>query len=120
VKIEVSNGEIVDRATILMIKAEKLPEPYRAELEAEMQALCNAMRGFGIDCSDEVTVELRRVNEGIWESIGRQEEILKFGKADLEFAKVSAEVVRLNRKRYELKRAIDEMTGSRTREFKQE
>ena len=120
-KIEVSNSEIVDRAAILEIKFVFLSEPAKSSVREEHLELVAMMRSFGIDADHVAYQELVQVNKKLWSAIDRQEELLWSGdENDLEFAKISAEVVRLNRSRYELKNAIDESTNSFRREFKRE
>ena len=120
-KIEVSNGEIVDRATILEIKSERLREPESNAMSDERDSLLRMMRQFDMSPADPSYGKLLEINKAIWEAVGEQQKILKYGShEDQEFAVLSARVVRLNMQRYEIKKAIDELTGSAMREFKQE
>jgi hypothetical protein len=121
--IEVSNGEVVDRASVLTIKGErlKLGPSEKAAIERELDVLVSSMRIFGVGTSDSVFLRLLGVNAAIWDAVDRQQEILKYGDYSAPgFAEASAQVVRLNMQRYKLKKSVDEMTESAVREFKQE
>ena len=69
-QVEVSPGELIDKITILEIKAERISDPDKlTNVHRELQSL-TATRKEALDTSpelDEFTAELRRINEQLWE-----------------------------------------------------
>ena len=114
VMVPVSVGELVDKITILEIKRERIgDEGKRANVERELQALVEvfeqAVGGHELDWH---RAGLRAVNEALWEiedRIRRCEGEGDFGERFIELARA---VYHENDRRAELKRAINEATGS--------
>ena len=114
-EVEVSAGELVDKITILEIKAERIADPDRlANVHRELRSL-TAARREAIESSaelDELTAELRRVNERLWEiedDIRDCERKRKFGERFIELARA---VYRTNDRRAAAKHRINELLGS--------
>lgn len=112
-KIEVSNGELVDKVTILSIKLEKFQsEKKRTNVRKEYDLLYPSMCSIGITEDSVEFRELRDVNLRLWEiedRIRRQEALQIF---DDTFVGLARSVYRENDKRSHLKRAINESTQS--------
>ncbi len=114
-EVEVSAGELVDKITILEIKAERIADPDKlANVHRELRSL-TATRREALPSSeelDELTAELRRVNERLWEiedDIRDCERKRDFGERFIELARA---VYRTNDRRAAAKRSINELLGS--------
>ena len=121
VTAEVSPGELIDKITILEIKAERIADA--GKLPAVRYALDRlaATRDQALPAGverDRLTAELKRVNEALWEiedAIRDCERAQDFGPRFVELAR---SVYRTNDRRAELKRALDELYGSAMTEVK--
>ena len=114
-EVEVSAGELVDKITILEIKAERIADPDKlANVHRELRSL-TATRREALPSSeelDELTAELRRINERLWEiedDIRDCERKSDFGERFIELARA---VYRTNDRRAGAKRRINELLGS--------
>ncbi|HEX4173271.1 MAG TPA: DUF6165 family protein [Acetobacteraceae bacterium] len=119
-RVPVSWGELLDKITILEIKAERLSAPaarqnavhelalLRAELATDVPPGLTALRG-----------QLAAVNRQLWDTedaIRRKEAGQAF---DTEFIELARAVYRCNDERSRIKRAINELLGSEIIEEKQ-
>ncbi len=111
-KIEVSNGEIVDKLTIIEIKLKHIKdEAKRQNLQKEYEVLDEAVSKI-IAKDHELYKALLNVNQELWDiedSIRDLERDKDFGD---EFIKTARAVYFTNDKRSEIKRKINELTGS--------
>ncbi|NOY38282.1 MAG: hypothetical protein GXO83_12010 [Chlorobi bacterium] len=111
-KIEVSNGEILDKLTIIEIKLEKISDPAkRKNLEKEYEILVEAAKGI-LPRTHRLYQALLEVNRQLWniEDMIRELERRKvFGPA---FVETARSVYHENDRRAALKREINEITGS--------
>jgi len=117
----ISPGELIDKTTILQIKAERLTDPAKLRnVTAELEAL-RAAHERAVSPSPglaALTAELRAVNEALWQiedDIRLCERQQDFGPRFVELAR---SVYRTNDRRAELKRRINELLGSRLIEEK--
>jgi tetratricopeptide (TPR) repeat protein len=115
VAVEVAPGELIDKITILEIKAERLTDPARlGNVRTELEAL-RAARTRAVPPSPrlaELTADLRAVNEALWQiedDIRVCERRQDFGPRFVELAR---SVYRTNDFRAALKRQINELLGS--------
>ncbi len=117
-KIEVSNGEIVDKLTIIEIKLGKIKDKAKLKnLRKELKVLDKAA-GKIISRKDPLYRGLYEINLRLWDiedSIREFEKAKNFGK---EFIETARSVYFTNDRRAELKRMINEQTGSDLREEK--
>jgi len=116
VKVEISPGELIDRITILEIKAARIgDEAKRANIGVELSEL-TAARQAAVPLSDRLTAltgELKEVNEALWDiedEIRALEAAVEFGPAFIELARSG---YKTNDRRSALKRKINELLGSR-------
>lgn len=114
-QVEVSPGEVIDKITILEIKAERIADPDKvANVQRELRSLV-AARSAALPSSrelDELTAELRGINERLWEiedDIRDCERKSDFGERFIELARA---VYRTNDRRAAAKRGINELLGS--------
>ncbi len=112
---EISAGELIDKITILEIKAERVADPDKlANVHRELRSLA-ATREDALTTSkelDDLTAELRRINERLWEiedDIRDCERNRDFGERFIELARA---VYRTNDRRAAAKRSINELLGS--------
>lgn len=111
-KIEVSNGEIVDKLTIIDIKLKHIQDvEKRKNLQNEYEVLDAAVNNI-IDKKHEFYRELLKINQELWDiedTIRDLERDKNFGEKFVETARA---VYFTNDKRSEVKRKINEITGS--------
>jgi Flp pilus assembly protein TadD len=121
VRIEVPLGDLVDRITILEIKAERMTDPLRlANVRAELASLADVRQRLVLPSEhiDRLTAELRAVNEMIWDTedaVRACEAASDFGPRFIDLAR---SVYHNNDRRAALMRAISEALGSRLMEEK--
>lgn len=113
-KIEVSLGEIVDKYTILMIKASKIQDPTKLEnVTKELTYLIDVLKTEDPLMTDyPLTKALFEINKALWnvEDLLRDFERAKsFGK---EFIDLARNVYKLNDKRANIKKEINMKHGS--------
>ncbi len=111
-KIEVSNGEIADKLTIIEIKLKHISDPEkRKNLQNEYEVLNEAVAKI-IPKDHELYQELLKINQELWnieDTIRDLERDKDFGKKFIETARA---VYFTNDKRSDIKRKINELTGS--------
>lgn len=117
-KIEVSNGEIIDKLTIVKIKLEEIKEESKlTNLRKEWDELKSAAITI-LDTQDPLIAELYKVNKELWDienQIREQEKLQSFGAVFIELAR---SVYKKNDHRFELKRQINIKTASNLSEEK--
>jgi predicted nuclease with TOPRIM domain len=117
-KIEVSNGELVDRYTILLIKKKKT-NPFSMKFFNIHENLSNIKDMVNsLSLKEETIEELMNVNRELWDVEDKLRLMEKEKKFDEEFITLARSVYTLNDKRYAIKRNIDEITKSDVREEK--
>lgn len=121
-KIDVSNGEIVDKYTILKIKSERISDESKLKfINDEMQVLHRAIIYFlHINKSLQQYIDqLYEVNKTLWDienAIREKEYQQNFGE---EFISLARRVYLTNDKRAKIKALINEQTNSDFREVKE-
>lgn len=116
-KIEVSNGEVLDKYSILQIKSERITDPtalnnIRRELES-LQPAVDAIRSLeSFGALHTLQDQLLKVNTSLWEV----EDVLRgleksqdFGPS---FVAAARSVYQLNDRRAAVKKEINLLTGS--------
>lgn len=117
-KIEVANGEIIDKHTILVIKSERISDAGKLEdIHREMEALAEGVKFVYNSVDDASTVhdlaeKLKAINEQLWD-VEDQLRVLE-SKQDFgeDFVNKARSVYLLNDERAALKRAVNVLTGS--------
>ncbi|MFA5326682.1 MAG: DUF6165 family protein [Prolixibacteraceae bacterium] len=111
-KIEVSNGEIVDKLTIIEIKlANILDEQKRTNLKTEYDILNMAVESI-ISKEHPLYLELLEINGKLWNIEDRIRELEKSKDFGEEFIQVARSVYFTNDQRSDVKRKINLLTNS--------
>lgn len=118
-QIEVSNGEIIDKLTILSIKMENIKEQEKLEnIRREYSHLKEAADKIGINESNELYQKLLSVNKNLWDI----EDKIRDCERNKDFGDVFTELARsvyiTNDERSRIKREINLSTGSELTEEK--
>jgi Flp pilus assembly protein TadD len=120
--VTIAPGELIDKLTILEIKAERISDPDKlANVRAELAELIAARDESLRDPASvvELTTSLRDVNEALWvieDEIRRCERDREFGD---HFVELARSVYHANDRRAALKRQINECVGWQRHEEKQ-
>jgi hypothetical protein len=111
-KLEVSNGEIADKLTIVEIKLERISDPgKRSNLERELMILDKAVARF-LKRSDPLYRDLYRVNAELWDIEDRIRDLERRKDFGQDFIDTARAVYHKNDLRSEIKRKINLATGS--------
>ena len=117
-KIEVSNGEITDKLTIIEIKLKRIKDLVKqANLQKEYEILNEAVASI-IEKNHPLYIELLTINNQLWDiedHIRDLERVKDFGD---DFIQTARSVYFINDKRSDAKRKINELTGSNLTEEK--
>ena len=122
-KIEISNGEIVDKMTILELKLDKIKnivqlENITKEWEILNDCVINMFQIFGDKSLYNRVDQLSEVNSKLWDIEDWIRDCEKEKRFDKEFVELARSVYRLNDERSEIKRHINLLTKSRLVEEK--
>lgn len=121
VTIDVSPGELIDKITILEIKATRLTDPEKRRLVLYELALLEAKRAHAVPANEAIqkaTEQLRDVNAALWDiedEIRDCERAQDFGDR---FVSLARAVYRTNDRRAALKRLVNDLLGSQLNEVK--
>jgi hypothetical protein len=111
-KIEVSNGEIIDKLTILQIKLERISDEVKqVNLRREYNELFSASTSI-IDTSDDVCKSLYDVNCELWDIEDHIRDLERRRDFGADFIETARAVYIKNDLRSELKREINIRTNS--------
>jgi hypothetical protein len=111
-KIEVSNGEIVDKLTIIQIKLERIKDKAKlANLQKEFDELSSVSSSV-ISTSDPLYIALYNVNCELWDIEDHIRDLERNKDFGEDFISTARSVYFKNDKRSELKREINIKTSS--------
>jgi len=106
-KIEVSNGEIIDKLTIIQIKLERIKDKTKlGNLQKEYKILAEASSSI-ISMDDPLYIALYKVNCDLWDIEDRIRDFERKKNFADDFVSTAREVYMKNDKRSELKREIN-------------
>ena len=116
-KIKVSNGEIVDKMTILEIKLDKIQNRIQLEnISKEWKILndcvMNIFQIFGNSKLYNLIDDLSEVNSKLWDIEDWIRDCEKEQRFDKEFVELARSVYKLNDERSKIKRQINLLTKS--------
>ncbi len=111
-KIEVSNGEIIDKLTIIRIKLERIKDKAKlVNLQKEYDELINTSASI-ISASDTLYKELYEVNCELWDIEDHIRDLERKKDFGDDFIATARAVYIKNDRRSEIKRAINIRTSS--------
>ncbi len=111
-QIEVSNGEIIDKLTIIEIKLQRIHDKDKlANLKKEHMVLNEAAREI-IDKDHELYKSLLNVNTELWDIEDKIRDLERNGSFGEGFIEVARSVYFKNDERAEIKRKINVLTNS--------
>ena len=112
--IPVSWGELIDKITILEIKVARLLVAEQRANAAKELDLLRGIAGEALNHRDVASalIELKAVNEALWEIEDRIREHERAGRFDSEFIALARSVYRRNDERGRIKRDISLALGS--------
>ena len=118
VQIPVSVGELVDKITILQIKANRFSGEALVNVQRELTLLESVLESCGMELPTKLVEALSEINQRLWtieDAIREQEASSCFYARFIELAR---SVYRCNDQRAALKRQINTATGSHLMEEK--
>jgi len=111
-KIEVSNGEIIDKLTIIQIKLERIKDKTKLiNLQKEYDELISASSSI-IPQNDPLYISLYKVNCELWDIEDRIRDLERKKDFGEEFVSTARSVYFKNDRRSEIKREINIKTSS--------
>jgi hypothetical protein len=119
-KIEVSNGEIMDKLTILAIKLEEIKDKAKLEnVQKEYDTLAPIVHTIYEELGEELKPELQTLHKDLGDinkTLWNIEDICRLHEAnenfDAAFIEVTRSVYITNDERAEVKKSINKLTGS--------
>jgi len=121
-KIEVSNGEILDKITILVIKSKMITDPVKLKnINNELDELKPFLDVVGYESNSTVNSlvkELESVNEKLWNVEDKLRDKERSKQFDDEFIKLARDVYFTNDERARIKKNLNEVTNSKLVEEK--
>lgn len=121
-KIEVSNGEILDKITILVIKSKMITDPVKLKnINNELDELKSFLDLVGYESNFTVNSlirELQSVNEKLWVIEDKLRDKEKLKEFDDEFIQLARGVYFTNDERARIKKNLNEVTNSKLVEEK--
>jgi hypothetical protein len=121
-KIEVSNGEILDKITILVIKSKMITDPVKLKnINNELDELKPFLDIVGYESNTTVNSlvkELESVNEKLWNVEDKLRDKERSKQFDDEFIKLARDVYFTNDERARIKKNLNEVTNSKLVEEK--
>jgi hypothetical protein len=110
--IEVSNGEIIDKLTIIQIKLERIKDEVKLEnLRKEFDVLEKASSSI-ISRDDFLYIALYKVNCSLWDIEDRIRDLERKKDFGSDFIETARSVYIMNDKRSDIKREINLKTSS--------
>jgi hypothetical protein len=115
VRVEMSAGEVLDKLTILEIKAQRIADPHKVrQVRVELATLRLAW-DKAVEGSKELArleAELKAVNEALWEVEDALRRCEQHGDFGGRFVELARSVYRHNDERAALKRCVNEEVGA--------
>lgn len=116
-KIEVSNGEIVDKYTILLIKSEMIKDEAKlVNIKKELTHLEAIV--IKLNIKEEYRLELLKINVSLWEVEDELRKLESVKSFDNYFISLARQVYILNDERASIKKKINTDTNSNFTEEK--
>ena len=117
-QIEVSNGEIADKLTIIEIKLKRINDSQKLEnLRKEYEILIKAV-ALIINRDHPLYIDLYNINNQLWDIEDHIRDLERTKEFGNDFIQTARSVYFINDKRSDVKRKINELTGSNLTEEK--
>ncbi|MCK5822053.1 MAG: hypothetical protein KAH17_09200 [Bacteroidales bacterium] len=111
-KIEVSNGELIDKLCILEIKSKRIRSAEKLRnINNELSMIKQAASEILPLCQSEY-MQLKEINEALWDIEDRIRNFESSGSFDEKFVQTAREVYHKNDIRAIIKQKINQITGS--------
>jgi hypothetical protein len=121
-KIEVSNGEILDKITILVIKSKMITDPIKLKnINNELDELIPFLDLVEYESNvivNSLIKELQSINEKLWVIEDKLRDKEKLKEFDDEFIQLARDVYFTNDERAKIKKNLNEVTNSKLVEEK--
>ena len=112
-KIEVANGEVVDKITILRIKESKIKDEGKLKnIKNELHELLPNMKEMGLSENSEHYKKLMDINIKLWNVEDNLRDKERLAEFDEDFTDLARSVYHLNDERSTVKKDINMMTNS--------
>ena len=119
VQVKVSLGELVDKLSILEIKAQKITDPEKlSHVQKEREALQSTLNELALEGIEAFQKELFEVNSELWDIEDRIREKERNSAFDAEFIEIARAVYVTNDKRFAVKDRCNRHYGSSLQEVK--
>src|SRR5687768_13930061 len=121
IHVPISPGELIDKITILQIKAERMTDAAKvANVRTELNLLESTWRAGAYAATDVAAqwAELKRINEKLWVVEDEIRDRARAAAFDQEFVELARAVYVTNNERGAVKREINTKLGSRIVEEK--
>ena len=115
VMVGIAPGELIDKISILEIKAERITDPEKLKnVRAELHALLEARDAsiFDTEGLAPLAAELRSVNDALWDIEDQIRDCERAGDFGQRFIDLARSVYQQNDRRAAIKRRINERLGS--------
>ena len=116
-KVEISNGDLVDKLTILGIKLRNIPDGSSLEKVREEYAILKPLVD-SLNVRESLLVDLKFINSEMWNVEDRIREKERTQEFDEEFVSLARSVYKNNDRRFKIKRQINQETSSEIEEQK--
>ena len=117
-RIEVSNGEIVDKLTITEIKSVRISDQKKLVNISQEYEILNQAVSLIIDKKHPLYLELYDINNTLWDIEDHIRDLERAKDFGDDFIQTARAVYFTNDKRSDVKRRINELTGSHLTEEK--
>jgi hypothetical protein len=119
IKVPISNGELLDKITILQIKREKIKDAEKQKhIIRELEELTIIMKTLPMNEIDILFAELKKINTQLWEVEDALRDKERTATFDNEFIQLARKVYFTNDKRSQVKLKINKISKSELVEVK--
>lgn len=119
IKVPISNGELLDKITILQIKREKIKDAEKQKhIIRELEELTLLMKTLPMNDINNLFVELKEINTQLWEVEDALRDKERTSTFDNEFIQLARKVYFTNDKRSQVKLKINKISKSELVEVK--
>lgn len=119
IKVPISNGELLDKITILQIKSDKIKDTEKQKhIIRELEELTLLMKTLPMNDINNLFVELKEINTQLWDVEDALRDKERTAIFDNEFIQLARKVYFTNDKRSQVKLKINQISKSELVEVK--